>query len=359
MEEDGTVSDGISAAYPPSGTIEPDMSSLAIALDAIPQMVWTAQPDGRHDFYNRRWFEFTGLPRRTGMDQTWAEIIHPDDHQRARAAWHQSLTSGEPYEAEYRLRHHSGAWCWTLARALPQHEADGSINRWYGTCTEIEGFKHLQGQLELLAGELSHRIKNVFAVVSSIITLSARDTPDAQPFATALAARVRALARAHDHVRPGADAEANTGADTGHEGVPPPFDRQSLQTLLQALLEPYANGYDVRIMVRGKDHAIGQQAATALALIVHELATNSVKYGAFSTPDGRVRIDYAIEGASLRLIWQEIGAPWQAAAPAGSGFGTSMTDRVSQDQLQAEVTRNWLPEGLELTMRIPLQRLAS
>ncbi len=325
-----------------------DPAEMGTILDAIPQMVWSALPDGRHDFYNRRWYEFTGLPRRAARQEEWAQVVHPDDQHRALAAWRHAIASGQDFEAEYRLRHHSGAWCWTLARALPLHAEDGSITRWYGTCTEIHALKHVQGQLEILAGELSHRIKNVFAVVNSIITLSARDTPGAEPFASALAARIRALARANDHVRPDAD---------GHDSPTAPGP-QSLQALLCALMEPYAHGRELRIMVRGADLPIGQQAATALALIIHEMATNAVKYGALSESEGRVRIDLAVAGDQLLLDWREIGGPppppSAMQAPAESGFGTTMTNRVSRDQLKADVTRRWLEEGLELTMRIPL-----
>lgn len=346
MDEDSTFPDRLTPAVRPA---EPEGTGLINTLDAIPQLVWSARPDGRHDFYNRKWFEFTGLGARPDAAGPWGAVIHPDDLAGAQAAWRESLASGADFEAEYRLRHHSGAWRWILARALPLREADGTIMRWYGTCTPIEAIIQRQGRLAVLAGELSHRIKNVFAVVNSIITLSARDAPEARPFAAALSEQIKALARANSHLRADRPGDPAEGPQPAAPGLLP---------LLQALMEPYSQGETSRVLVRGTDHAIGEQAATGLALIIHELATNAVKYGALSVPDGRVRIDHAVDEVCLQLVWQESGGPWQAAPPTGSGFGTSMTERVSRDQLQAEVTRNWRPEGLELTMRIPLERLA-
>ena len=106
-------------------------------LDSIPQMVWAHLPDRPdHEYYNRRWIEFTGaelLPDGT----TRRALIHPDDRERALATWHEARTSGQPYECVYRLRHHSGEYRWLLSRGRPETSADGHILRWYGTCTDI------------------------------------------------------------------------------------------------------------------------------------------------------------------------------------------------------------------------------
>jgi len=110
---------------------------LQLRLNAIPQMVWSTLPDGLHDFYNDRWYEFTGVPHGSTDGKGWNGMFHPDDQQAALKRWHSSLVTGEPYEIEYRLRHHSGDYRWVLGRALPIRDQDGTVVRWMGTCTDI------------------------------------------------------------------------------------------------------------------------------------------------------------------------------------------------------------------------------
>jgi PAS domain S-box-containing protein len=115
--------------------------------DTMPQMVWITHPDGRHEYFNRRWYEFTGVPDGSTGGEGWAGLFHPEDDQRVRAHWRQNLQSGEPYEIEYRLRNRAGRYCWFLCRAMPVRDASGQIVRWFGTCTDIDSFKRLQSRL--------------------------------------------------------------------------------------------------------------------------------------------------------------------------------------------------------------------
>ena len=105
--------------------------------EAMPQMVWTARPDGSHEYFNRRWYEFTGVPTGATDEDRWTQVLHPEDAAHAGAAWAHSLATGDPYQIEYRLRHHSGEYRWTLARALPVRGDAGEITRWMGTCTDV------------------------------------------------------------------------------------------------------------------------------------------------------------------------------------------------------------------------------
>jgi PAS domain S-box-containing protein len=106
--------------------------------DAMPQIVWTAGPDGVLDYYNRRWFEFIALPPGAGDAARWDRFVHPDDLPRAAAAWARAVAAGEPYSTEFRVRRADGAYRWFLVRAQQVRESDGGVARWYGTCTDIE-----------------------------------------------------------------------------------------------------------------------------------------------------------------------------------------------------------------------------
>ena len=110
--------------------------------DAMPQIVWTARPDGYLDWYNERWYEFTGFPRGEGGDSSWEPILHPDDLAGCYAAWYEAVRTGAMYEIEYRFKDRkTGQYRWHLGRALPVRDENGLITRWVGTCTDIEEFK--------------------------------------------------------------------------------------------------------------------------------------------------------------------------------------------------------------------------
>jgi PAS domain S-box-containing protein len=115
--------------------------------DAVPQMVWVTRPDGYHEYFNRRWYEFTGVPEGSTDGEGWKDLFHPDEQERAAVKWRQALSTGEPYEVEYRLRHRSGEYRWTLGRALAVRDARGNIERWYGTCTDIHDQKTAEAAL--------------------------------------------------------------------------------------------------------------------------------------------------------------------------------------------------------------------
>jgi PAS domain S-box-containing protein len=105
--------------------------------NSIDQMVWSTRPDGFHDYFNDRWYEFTGVPSGSTDGEAWKDVIHPEDQPAADQLWQQCSETGEPYHIEYRLRHHSGAYRWVIGRAQPALAANGTIERWYGTCTDI------------------------------------------------------------------------------------------------------------------------------------------------------------------------------------------------------------------------------
>ena len=106
--------------------------------DSVDQMIWSTRPDGFHDYYNQRWYDYTGVPAGSTDGDAWNGMFHPDDQVAAWATWAHSLETGEPYRIEYRLRHRSGQYRWVLGRAQPVRNERGEITRWFGTCTDIQ-----------------------------------------------------------------------------------------------------------------------------------------------------------------------------------------------------------------------------
>lgn len=325
--------------------LEASEAKLQVLTDAMPQMVWSTLPDGYHDYYNARWYEFTGVPYGSTDGEEWNGVFHPEDQDRSRERWKHSLETGEPYEIEYRLRHHSGTYHWTLGRALPVRDARGTITRWIGTCTDIDDAKRNAALAELISRELSHRIKNIFAVIAGLIGISSPKTPEAQVYAKEVSGRIAALGRAHNFARPHGPESAILQNFGGLHG------------LLAELMRPYDHAEVRRYAISGTDVAVNDRSATPLALLIHELATNAVKYGALSGDVGNVTIETSEQSDQVVVIWEEAGGPAIDGPPAQTGFGTQLSDISIVSQLGGTLERNWQREGLIVTITIPKAHL--
>jgi len=306
---------------------------LHILADSIPAIAWSATPDGHFDYFNQRMIEFTGQ-----RDDQSGSAFHPDDWKKASALWQHSLKTGEIYEVEHRLCRHDGEYRWMISRALPVRDAEGKIIRWFGTAVDIHDIYEASEARDLLARELSHRIKNIFAVVAGLVSLSARKHPEARQFAEDLTATITALGRAHDFVRP------VDGATRGH-----------LRRLLEELFAPYGSGEGARVKISGDDMAISTRTATPLALVFHELATNSAKYGALATSDGVVSLKVADKGEKVKLHWREKGGKPPKREPK-EGFGSRLVD-MSMTQLRGSWKRHFEDGGLVVEMTLPKEAI--
>ena len=315
--------------------------------DAMPQMVWSTLPDGFHDYFNARWYDFTGVPLGSTDGEGWNGMFHPDDRERAWARWRESLDTGEPYQVEYRLRRADGSYRWVLGRALAMRDEHGAIVRWFGTCTDIDEQKTQAEHREVIAQELSHRIKNIFAVVAGLIGFAARGRPEFAEVAADLRDRITALGRAHDFVRPhSVQSRPSAQADT-------------LAGLLGELFAPYRRDDGVGgVAVEGADVPIDDRSATPLALLFHELATNASKYGALSAPAGRTVVTIGVEGEQVVMTWREQGGPAVVEPERTGGFGSQLIELAGVRQLGGSVTRDWRRDGLVVVVRAPFASLS-
>jgi PAS domain S-box-containing protein len=216
---------------------------------------------------------------------------------------------------------------------------------------DITERRRAQDQQNLLIREMGHRVKNLFAVTSGIVSLSARSAATPGDMAAAIQGRLAALARAHELTRPGLIEDHSTGrTDT------------TLRALIRTILSPYADptrGVQEIIAVSGADMPIRGQAITSFALMLHELATNAAKYGALSSPEGHVEIECSLEGEALVLDWRERGGPNLDGPPPGEGFGGLLIRRVVTGQLAGRLSYDWRAEGLAIRLWLPVERLSA
>jgi len=145
-----------------------EQDPFAQLADALPQMVWSSRSDGQDEYSNAYWYRFTGASPGSALGRGWIEMIHPDDREEVLARWQHASQTGEPYEATCRLRHHSGEYRWMLARALPARDANGVIERWFGTYTDIHAWK----ASEALAAESRERYKALLEASAVMLWLA-------------------------------------------------------------------------------------------------------------------------------------------------------------------------------------------
>jgi PAS domain S-box-containing protein len=314
-------------------------------IDSVPGIAWSANPEGEFDYVNARWRETTGLepPRTT---EEWQTAIHPVDWDASLARFLEAVRTRTLYEDEWRLRLANGEYRWVQSRAVPVVDEEGDA-RWFGTVIDIDRQKRLSESRDLLANELSHRIKNIFAVVSGLIAVRSRGRPEVEGFAKEITAAIRALGTAHDYVRP--------------------FDGRSndcFQGLLRDLLQPYETG-EGRIEISGEDLEIGPRAATPLALIFHELATNSAKYGALAQPGGTVSIAVSHpceERDELVVSWQESSPRFdenERRSVDEEGFGSRLLRLAIEGQLGGSFTRTFSEDGLDVEITVPAAKIGA
>jgi two-component sensor histidine kinase len=209
----------------------------------------------------------------------------------------------------------------------------------------VTGRKQAEEAHELLAGEMSHRVKNVLAVASGLTAITSRSTASTADMARELTQRLSALGRAHDLVRP----------LPGEEGR-----AALLGDLLSVLLAPYDDlgAFSERIRVSVPRMGVGEDAAATLAMVVHELATNSLKYGALSEAAGLLDVSCSAQEAEVVVVWTERNGPPVIAPAAAIGFGTRLVKRSMADQLGGSIAYDWSEGGLIVTLTMNKDRLA-
>ncbi len=216
----------------------------------------------------------------------------------------------------------------------------------FGIFLDVSGRKQAEEGHELLAGEMSHRVKNLLAIASGLTHITSRSTTTAAEMAHQLTQRLTALGRAHDLVRP----------VPGNEGR-----AALLGDLFTVLLAPYDDlgAFSGRIRVAVPRMGVGESTATTLALVVHELATNSVKYGALSADAGTLDVSCLAEETDATVVWTERGGPPVVAPHELGGFGSKLVARSIAGQLGGSIEYDWSPNGLIVTLHMRKDRLAA
>jgi two-component sensor histidine kinase len=202
---------------------------------------------------------------------------------------------------------------------------------------------------QTLAAEMSHRIKNLFAMTDGLIRFSAKGAASKDEMVRVLSGRLHALASAHALVRRGF---SNTGSDPR---------ASDLGTLISTIVRPHESADDVgsRVSIDGPPIACGDRAINGLALVLHELATNAAKYGALKGDGGHIDVSWREEEGKLVLRWDERGGPRIEAPPATKGFGSALVQNTVVRQFGGTLDHDWRHSGMAVTMTMPVESLST
>ena len=319
-----------------------DAERLRIATDAAGVALWSWNVDTDEIAMDERAHGLWGVPRnRSTTFEGLSARIHPEDLDRVRVAFTATRSILGAFEIDFRIVH-DDAIRWISVRG--QGDDAGIVGRiMFGVFLDVTERKQAEETRELVAGEMSHRVKNLFAIASALTAIASRSAATTTEMARDLTQRLTALGHAHDLVRTTTGQEATNAALLGD--------------LLAVLLAPYDSQGCVQVCV--PEVHVGETSATTLALIVHELATNSIKYGALSAPGGTIDVSCTPDGSEVAIVWTERGGPPVAAPTGPAGFGSKLVARSISGQLGGSISHAWPATGLVATLRMSKARLAA
>lgn len=294
--------------------------------EEAPIMIWMSDPQGHCEQLNKLARDFWGIAE-DGLDQfDWASTIHPDDMADVLARMGQAIASSEPVTVRGRYANSRGDWRLLETEARPRYSRDGQFLGMIGVNVDITEQESTARQRELMLAELNHRVKNTLAIVQAIAQQTFKSDRTYPPVTT-FTGRLSVLAKAHDIL-----SRVNWGSTP-------------MQDLAQVVLAGVATSKG-NVVVDGPPFLLPPKQALAIALALHELQTNALKYGALSVDGGTVSLLWKLANANrIEIVWQERGGP-TVTPPSRRGFGTLMLEQGLVSELNGSAALDFQPDGL-------------
>ena len=310
--------------------LEQERQRLQLALDVSNVGIWEYEPSTDRtvlDETERRLLDIAEGDEGSSLEPILARLPG-EDRDRINRALRQAMDGKSDFDEIFRLPLRSGEtrWLHGLGRLIQT----GETSKFIGATFDITPERELLGQREIMIREMNHRVKNLFAVIAGMVSMSAKTADDVASFADDIRSRIHALGRSH--------ALTNDGGN---------LSDAPLGQLIDTVIAPSKSGQEV--VYRGPDLMISAPQITPLALIFHEWATNSSKYGALSEGGGRIEVDWSADGDTVEVRWTETGGETGQAGGA-AGFGTTLVE-VTSRQLGGEATGKATPDGYVRTLR--------
>ncbi|MGQ0456788.1 MAG: sensor histidine kinase [Hyphomicrobium sp.] len=315
---------------------------LRMALDAGGMGVWEWDHASDEMTWDPVQFDLTGLPRgeRPPSGKAYVARIAEDDRATFSAAM-ASLTPDDPaFAVEFRFRRFDGETRWLAGRGLLLVDDGGAPRGMVGVNYDITEQRSNADRTASLLREVSHRSKNMLALILAMARLTARDASDVQSHLKEFSARVSGLAASQDLI---------VAAD---------WQNVDVEALAAAQAKAIAHDSANRIAISGPPVAVTPEAAQTLGMVFAELTLNAIEHGALSTSRGRVDLWWDVDGDALRMTWRETDGP-PVSPCERRGYGMSVVERFAEQGLQAKARIDAKPEGLEWSLSAPLTSLGA
>jgi two-component sensor histidine kinase len=321
-----------------------DVARLRLATDAAGVALWAWNLESDNFRMDARAHHLWGVAPDDGV-VSFEELsarIHPEDINRVRAAFNATREIQGTFELDFRIMD-AQTIRWVAARGQGD-ESGTQGRRMFGIFLDVTERKLAEEDRDLLAGEMSHRVKNLFAIAAGLTQIAARSATTTQAMANDLKQRLIALGEAHELIRPTMLNERKAAR---------------LQELLSVLLGAYDDNGTIgdRIQVFAPPIMVGEGSITTLALVIHELATNSIKYGALSRGTGRLTVNCTADDNDIVIVWTETGGPPVSATRGQPGFGSKLVHRSIVRQLGGTISFDWPSQGVIVTLCVSRARL--
>jgi two-component system CheB/CheR fusion protein len=314
-----------------------------LTVQLVPALLWWTDPAGKEVAVNYQWKNYTGQSDGELQEFGWLNVVHPDEREELRAAFRQAFATGEPLERQQQLQRADGEYRWHLVRQVPVRDAAGSITRWFGAAIDVHELRQLQDRQQTLLAELQHRTRNLITVVRAVSDRTLEKSASLEDFQDRFGRRLAALARVQrllSHLSVG--------------------ERVTFDQLLDSELHALGASED-KVWLNGPAGVPLRSAMVqTLALAIHELATNAVKYGALSPAGGHLDVRWHVEAANgagepvLHVEWKESGVkmPDGTRSTDGGGYGRELIEKALPYQLRAKTSFTLGPDGVYCTIAI-------
>lgn len=315
----------VGARYATEEALRQSEARFRMLADNISQLAWIADASGALIWYNQRWYDFTGTTFETMKGWGWQAVHHPDYVEGVTGRFVSAVAAGKDWEDTFPLRGADGEYRWFLSRAKAIRSEDDTITAWFGTNTDITEMLDKEQQIRTLMMEVNHRSKNLLTVVQALARRSAQHDP---AFLPRFEQRIESLAANQDLL-----------IRRGWSQIP-------MGELVEAQLSFLGRETRHQVRTAGPEFMLSPRCAEILGMALHELATNALKYGSLSVPEGVAEIAWTIDAdGRFAATWTECNGP-AVMPPARPGFGTTVMRDIPSRSLKADVILEFAEEGV-------------
>jgi PAS domain S-box-containing protein len=300
----------------------------------IPQLVWRSARLGHRTWPSPQWIEYTGQSAQDSIGLGWLDAVHPQERELTIEAWHEAERTGQLYVEHRTRRAADGEYRWFQTRATRLRDAETGESEWFGTSTDVHDMRRALERQHVLTRELHHRTRNLLGIVNSIARQMLKRSESLEEFGARFAHRIDALSRVQALVARSETSEIN------------------LRTLVESEVQAHAPEMDGRVVIEGQDVRLHEKSSETLALAIHELATNAVKYGALATSQGRLNVSWTTKSGLLELEWRESGLPRPPSA-VGRGYGRELIEVALPFALGASTRLEFVSDGIVCSIQLP------